>query len=149
MQKAVPYRTWLPIKPESQISRTPSAIVVDNLEDPLKRSGSSSRIKLLVSENAVLVFGRRGCCMCHVIKRLLLGLGVNPAVYEVVDEADEIAVANELSTIDDNNVNGVLKPQFPCVYIGGKLFGGLDKLMAAHITGELIPILKQVGALWL
>jgi hypothetical protein len=29
------------------------------------------------------------------------------------------------------------------------LFGGLDKLMAAHISGELVPILKEAGALWL
>ncbi|KAF7801740.1 glutaredoxin-C9-like [Senna tora] len=42
----------------------------------------------MVSENAVIVIGRRGCCMSHLVKRLLLGLGVNPAVYEV-DEKDE------------------------------------------------------------
>jgi hypothetical protein len=25
----------------------------------------------------------------------------------------------------------------------------LDTLMAAHISGELVPILKEAGALWL
>jgi len=49
------------------------------------------------------------------VKRLLQGLGVNPAVHEVA----------------------------------GKLLGGLDRLMAVHISGELVPILKKAGALWL
>ncbi|KAJ0052809.1 hypothetical protein Pint_02342 [Pistacia integerrima] len=92
----------------------------------------------MVSENAVIVFARRGCCMSHVVKRLLLGLGVNPAVYEV-DEEDEI-----------NKGNGIdQKVQFPAVFIGGKLFGGLDRIMATHISGELIPVLKEAKALWL
>ena len=87
--------------------------------------------------------------MSHVVKRLLLGLGVNPAVYEV-EEKDEEGVARELEAIGggvgdgDNN-----KVQFPAVFIGGKLFGGLDRIMATHISGELVPILKQAGALWL
>jgi hypothetical protein len=29
------------------------------------------------------------------------------------------------------------------------LFGGLERVMATHITGELVPILKDAGALWL
>jgi glutaredoxin-related protein len=35
------------------------------------------------------------------------------------------------------------------VFIGGNLFGGLDRIMATHISGELVPILKQARALWL
>ncbi|KAI3989356.1 hypothetical protein MKX01_026939 [Papaver californicum] len=175
MQQAIQYRTWLPNQSETHqiISRQSSSLkMVDiNLEDPLKKGATkinddySSRGKLeagikgLVSENAVLVFGRRGCCMCHVMKRLLLALGVNPTVYEVIDEADEISVINELlsATETHNNDHKGRKEthidnselQFPAVYIGGKLFGGLDRLMGAHITGELIPKLKQAGALWL
>uniref|UniRef100_A0A0D3ES93 Uncharacterized protein n=1 Tax=Oryza barthii TaxID=65489 RepID=A0A0D3ES93_9ORYZ len=37
----------------------------------------------------------------------------------------------------------------PAVFVGGKLLGGLDRLMAVHISGELVPILKKAGALWL
>ena len=102
----------------------------------------------MVSENAVIVFGRRGCCMSHVVKRLLLGLGVNPAVYDV-DEKDEVAVVRELEAIGGNDDGKKVNVQFPAVFIGGKLFGGLDRLMATHISGELIPILKEAGALWL
>lgn len=104
----------------------------------------------MVSENAVIVIARRGCCMSHVVKRLLLGLGVNPAVYEV-EEKDEEGVATQLeATIrsDDGNTQQG-KVQFPAVFIGGKLFGGLDRIMATHIYGELVPILKKAGALWL
>lgn len=88
--------------------------------------------------------------MCHVVRRLLQGLGVNPTVAEV-DEKDEAAVTKELSRmvgveeghLDDGRV------QFPVVFVGGKLFGGLERVMATHISGELVPILKEAGALWL
>ncbi|MBA0787577.1 hypothetical protein Gotri_026251 [Gossypium trilobum] len=73
---------------------------------------------------------------------LLLGLGVNPAVCEV-DEEKEEAVLHELSVTNGGGV------QFPAVFVGGKLFGGLDRVMSTHITGELVPILKEAGALWL
>ncbi|KAI9093361.1 hypothetical protein K1719_027375 [Acacia pycnantha] len=89
----------------------------------------------------------RGCCMSHVVKRLLLGLGVNPAVYDV-DDKDEAGVVTELQALIQGNDQGD-KVHFPAVFIGGKLFGGLDRLMATHISGDLIPILKQAGALWL
>ena len=103
----------------------------------------------IVSENAVIVFARKGCCMSHVVRRLLLALGVNPAVYEI-EEADEVGALRELEMIcrsdaskDGNNL------QLPAVFIGGKLFGGLDEVMATHISGELVPVLKDAGALWL
>ncbi|KAE9599894.1 hypothetical protein Lal_00046013 [Lupinus albus] len=106
----------------------------------------------MVSHNAVIVFGRCGCCMSHVVKRLLQGLGANPAIYEV-EEKDEVGFARELEAIvGDNNIGydgKMIKIQFPIVFIGGKLFGGLDRLMATHISGELVPMLKEVGALWL
>lgn len=98
------------------------------------------KVKVLAAENAVLVVGRRGCCMCHVVKRLLLGLGANPLVHEVEDEREVAGVegSDDLSAV-----------QFPVVFIGGKMVGGTEWLMAAHITGELVPILKKAGALWL
>ncbi|KAL3754670.1 hypothetical protein ACJRO7_001859 [Eucalyptus globulus] len=110
---------------------------------PLRRPDG---VREVVSENALIVVGRRGCCMAHVVKRLLLGLGVNPAVYEV-DEEEEKGVADELERIGGGGGGGEV--QFPAVFIGGRLFGGLDRVMATHISGELVPILRQAGALWL
>ncbi|CDY15476.1 BnaA08g27600D [Brassica napus] len=44
-------------------------------------------------ENAVVVFARRGCCMGHVARRLLLTHGVNPLVAEVDDEDENIIIS--------------------------------------------------------
>ncbi|URE17286.1 hypothetical protein MUK42_11442 [Musa troglodytarum] len=73
--------------------------------------------------------------MVHVVRKLLLGQGVNPVVCEVGEDADEAATASGAG--------------LPAVFVGGRLVGGLDRLMAVHIAGELVPILKQAGALWL
>ncbi|VFQ89486.1 unnamed protein product [Cuscuta campestris] len=114
----------------------------------------TARLGSLVSENAIIMFGRRGCCMSHVVQRLLFGLGVNPTIYDV-DEEDEPTVAYELSRIircaaaGGNNPAAVQLPPFPAVFIGGKLFGGVDEVIAAHISGDLVPLLRRAGALWL
>ncbi|XP_054813895.1 glutaredoxin-C9-like [Prosopis cineraria] len=143
MQQAIPCRSsWRPLLPHhSHFNPTSTSSSVS----ALNRGSSEGMVKNMVSENAVIVFARRGCCMSHVVKRLLLGLGVNPAVYEV-DEEDEVGVVTELQETSDREQG---KVQFPAVFIGGKLFGGLDRLMATHISGELVPILKDAGALWL
>ncbi|CAH9123642.1 unnamed protein product [Cuscuta epithymum] len=104
---------------------------------------------LLVAENAIMVFGRRGCCMCYVMKRLFLALGANPTIYDV-DVEDEAAVTNHLSRILNSTEDPAAQmPSFPAVFIGGRLFGDLDKVLAAHISGDLVPLLRKAGALWL
>jgi glutaredoxin 3 len=37
----------------------------------------------------------------------------------------------------------------PVVFIGGKLVGSMDRVLAFHINGSLVPLLKDAGALWL
>ncbi|BAT90076.1 hypothetical protein LR48_Vigan08g101700 [Vigna angularis] len=147
MQEAIPYRSWQPL-----ISSSPttthfiSSINNTNNTNSITPSFASTKmVPNMVLENAVIVFARRGCCMSHVVQRLLLGLGVNPAMHEV-EEKDEVGVVRELEAIVGGNENNM---QFPAVFIGGKLFGGLDRLMATHISGELVPILKEARALWL
>ncbi|CAA0823730.1 Unknown protein [Striga hermonthica] len=44
----------------------------------------------LVRRNAVVVFTVGGCCMGHVVKQLLLGLGVGPAVVELEGHTKKI-----------------------------------------------------------
>ncbi|KAK4484474.1 hypothetical protein RD792_007057 [Penstemon davidsonii] len=111
-------------------------------------------LKRMVEENAVIVFARKGCCLSHVVKCLLRGLGANPTAYEV-EEKDLNGVVLELeekvvgSTLGGGGGKEGRRLQFPAVFIGGQWFGGLDRIMAAHITGELTPMLKQAGALWL
>ncbi|KAJ6885938.1 glutaredoxin-C9-like [Populus alba x Populus x berolinensis] len=152
MQEAIPFRAYSPATTSGN-RRLPArdhggantssghVLVVTN--------GHENHVQKLVLENSVIVFGKRGCCMCHVVKRLLLGLGVNPPVFEV-EEQEEDDVIKELSMINsDRGGEGADQVQFPAVFVGGKLFGGLERVMATHITGELVPILKDAGALWL
>ncbi|KAK7257403.1 hypothetical protein RIF29_31359 [Crotalaria pallida] len=157
MQQAIPFRSWQPLyshthTPTTHIfTITPHNIINTNNNTPSSPSSHNNNKPLegmvlnMVLENAVIVFATRGCCMSHVVKSLLHGLGVNPAVHEV-EENDEVSVVRELEIVA-NNEHG--KVQFPAVFVGGKLFGGLDRLMATHISGELVPMLKDAGALWL
>ncbi|XP_022777333.1 glutaredoxin-C9 [Durio zibethinus] len=143
MQEAIPYKSYMAATAVG--SRSPRNFLDDAKNGGgLVTNGTENSVTQSVVENAVVVFGRRGCCMCHVVKKLLLGLGVNPVVFEV-DEEKEEAVLNELSVINGDG-GGI---QFPAVFVGGKLFGGLDRVMSTHISGELVPILKDAGALWL
>ncbi|KAM7277072.1 hypothetical protein ACFE04_018938 [Oxalis oulophora] len=136
MQEAIPYKPSSWPTPPPQARQEPCMMTTTNIVK------GSTNVHKLVSENAVIVFTRKGCCMGHVVKRLLLCLGVNPPIYEV-EEEEEVRVIDEIGKkMDDGD-------QFPVVFIGGELFGGLDKVMATHISGELVPLLKQAGALWL
>ncbi|GFP97538.1 glutaredoxin-c9 [Phtheirospermum japonicum] len=104
-------------------------------------------VRDLVAENAVMVFGRKGCCMCHVVKLLLQGHGVNPTVLDV-DEQNEADVTRQWSAF--HGIEGpAAAAKFPAVFVGGELLGGLDEIMGAHISGELVPRLRAAGALWL
>ncbi|CAM0880635.1 unnamed protein product [Alopecurus aequalis] len=123
-------------------------------------AASTDDVRRTVEEKPVVVVGRRGCCMAHVARRLLLGQGANPAVLEVGDDADPATLVVALRSKDNSANKGVTvvdaygvasarHAAFPAVFIGGRLVGGLDRLMAMHIAGELVPVLKQAGALWL
>ncbi|CAL5325455.1 unnamed protein product [Camellia sinensis] len=88
--------------------------------------------------------------MCHAIKRLFCGMGVNPTVYELDQDPRGKEMEKSLkrlivgSTSSSSSLSGV-----PVVFIGGKLVGDMDRVMASHITGTLVPLLKAAGALWL
>ncbi|XP_042037999.1 glutaredoxin-C9-like [Salvia splendens] len=125
MQQAIPYRNRAP-------TSSPPAFALD---------GRSVREQ--VAEKAVVVFARRGCCMCHVMKLLLHGHGVYPSIFHV-DDHNEAEVNEELSKII-----GAAAPQLPAVFLAGELFGGIEKIMGAHISGELVPRLREARALWL
>ncbi|GAV87506.1 Glutaredoxin domain-containing protein [Cephalotus follicularis] len=141
MQEAIPFKTY--IRSSARDPRDEIASCGGGQQVPNR---TANGVGQMVQKNAVVVFGRRGCCMCHVVKRLLIGLGVNPAVFDV-DEGHEGAVVDELLTIEGGKDGQMI--QFPVIFVGGRLFGGLERVMATHISGELVPILKDAGALWL
>ncbi|QCE16394.1 glutaredoxin-C6-like [Vigna unguiculata] len=95
---------------------------------------TETRIQRLISEHPVIIFTRSSCCMCHVMKKLLATIGVHPTVIE----------------LDDNEIAALPLPDTvaPAAFIGGNCIGGLESLVALHVSGHLIPKLVQVGALW-
>ncbi|KAL6350413.1 hypothetical protein AAG906_004364 [Vitis piasezkii] len=107
------------------------------MADPLER------VARLASENAVVIFSLSSCCMCHAVKRLFCGMGVNPTVYELDQDPRGKEIERALMRLLGNS------PAVPVVFIGGKLVGSMDSVMASHINGTLVPLLKEAGALWL
>ncbi|XP_057458538.1 glutaredoxin-C6-like [Lotus japonicus] len=96
---------------------------------------TESRIERLISENPVIIFTKSSspCCMCHVMKNLLSTIGVHPTVIKLDDHEITAALHNNTTT--------------PAAFIGGTCIGGLESLVALHVTGLLVPKLHQVGAL--
>ncbi|KAJ4878798.1 Monothiol glutaredoxin-S13 [Raphanus sativus] len=140
--KTIPGNSIFRSKTEDKTSSS-SLSWLTSSSPPQNPSSLSTKISsnVLVMENAVVVFARRGCCMGHVMRQLLLTHGVNPLVVEI-DEDDNIIISESGRAV-------INKEKLPVVCIGGKLFGGLEDLMAAHINGDLVPNLRQAGALWL
>ncbi len=107
------------------------------------------RIQRLISENPVIIFSRAACCMCHVMKRLLSTIGVHPTVIELDDE--EIgaltAAAAESSDSSASSSSSSVAAAAPAVFIGGTRVGGLESLVALHLSGHLVPRLVEVGVL--
>ncbi|KAI5006272.1 hypothetical protein ZWY2020_033515 [Hordeum vulgare] len=109
---------------------------------------STDDVRRTVQVKPVVVVGPRGCCKAHGARCLLLGQGANPAVLEVSDDGDPAALLFALQP-KDNSTKVATDVAFPVVFIGGRLLGGLDCLMAMHMAGELVTLLKHAGALWL
>lgn len=109
------------------------------------------RIQRLISENPVIIFSRSSCCMCHVMKRLLSAIGVHPTVIEL--EEEEIAALTPRDHNNDEEEGDSSSPVLggasgtPALYIGGACVGGLESLMALHLSNNLVPKLVEVGAL--
>ncbi|KAH7441064.1 hypothetical protein KP509_03G023600 [Ceratopteris richardii] len=126
---------------------------------PLEESIGS--IERIAAESPVVIFGISTCCMCHVAKALFLGMGVNPRVVEldqnIAGPDMEQALLSQLLLLlykkgdahDHLDMSATMAPTLPAIFVGGQLIGGLDHLMACHISGTLIPLLKDAGALWL
>ncbi|RWR76560.1 monothiol glutaredoxin-S10-like protein [Cinnamomum micranthum f. kanehirae] len=99
-------------------------------------------VQRLASKNAVVIFTKSSCCMCHVVKRLFYDLGVNAAIYELDNGPWEREMEWALSRLLGN-------PSVPAVFIGGKFVGTTENINTLHIQGTLVPMLKAAGALWL
>ncbi|KAJ8619547.1 hypothetical protein MRB53_028076 [Persea americana] len=99
------------------------------------------RVLTVTSQYPVVIFSLSSCCMCHTIKTLFCELGVNPAIHELDKDPNGREMEKVLSRLLGRS------PPVPIVFIGGQLVGSTDRIMTLHISGSLIPLLKEVGAL--
>lgn len=83
--------------------------------------------------------------MCPVVTSLLRELGVNAAVHELDKDPQGREMERELARRLGRGSTSVV----PAVFIGGNLVGGTNRVMALHLAGQLVPMLKNAGALWL
>ncbi|XVF48682.1 hypothetical protein PTKIN_Ptkin03bG0209500 [Pterospermum kingtungense] len=131
-----------PPPPSSSSSMSTNAITGAGLSIDEEES-TETRIQRLISEHPVIIFSRPSCCMCHVMKKLLATIGVHPTVIELDDH--EIASLPQPSPAHDNLSSQ--NPPAPAVFIGGTCVGGLESLVALHLSGHLVQKLVEVGAL--
>ncbi|KAK1292439.1 putative glutaredoxin-C14 [Acorus calamus] len=101
------------------------------------------KVLKLASQRAVVIFSVSSCCMCHTIKTLFCDLGVNPAIHELDQDPKGKEMERALIRLLGRN------PPVPVVFIGGQLVGSTDKVMSLHLSGNLIPLLREAGAIWL
>ena len=102
-------------------------------------------LKRIVEGNVVVVVRRRGCCMSYIAHRLLQELRANRTICEISEGfAEKITLMDKIANILSGDDKHLVIPLFLVVFIGGKLVSGLDRLIAIHISRELIPILKQL-----
>ncbi|KAF3505101.1 hypothetical protein Bca4012_046262 [Brassica carinata] len=109
------------------------------------------RIESMAAENAVVIFSVSTCSMCHAMKRLFRGMGVSPAVHELDLHPYGVDVHRALLRLLGCSSGGSTTSPgtLPVVFIGGKMVGSMERVMASHINGSLVPLLKDAGALWL
>ncbi|XP_051131525.1 monothiol glutaredoxin-S1-like [Andrographis paniculata] len=99
-------------------------------------------VERLVEDKAVVIFSKSTCGMSHAVKTLISSFGANPTVYEV----DELPEGHQLekALLSQRKVSS-----FPVVYIGQQLVGGEAELMSLHVKAQLVPLLKNAGAIWI
>lgn len=120
-----------------------AAAAAERWRNDKRVAAAMEKVQRTARESAVVIFGVSGCCMCHAVKRLFCNLGVNPTVHEL--DVDPLGAEMEAAL---RRLLGAAAA-VPVVFVGGKLVGAVDGVMAAHITGSLVPLLKDAGALWL
>ncbi|CAN1217522.1 GRXC6 [Linum perenne] len=125
-----------PPPPSTTTSSSSASLSIDAVES------AEDRIQRLISENPVIIFSRSSCSMCHVMKKLLATIGVNPTVIELEDhEISALPLPPPTKHASRNQMA-------PAVFIGGTCVGGLESLVGLHLSGHLVPKLVEVGALW-
>lgn len=101
------------------------------------------KVMKLASQRAVVIFSLSSCYMCYSIKSLFHDLGVNAAIIELDQEPRGAEMEKALTKLLGR------KPPVPAIFIGGRFVGFTDNIMTLHLGGNLVPMLRDAGALWL
>ncbi|KAK1294850.1 Glutaredoxin-C1 [Acorus calamus] len=101
------------------------------------------RVLHLASQRAVVIFTVSTCSMCHAIKTFFSDMGVNPTIHELDQDPRGRDMERALVRLLGRN------PAVPAVFIGGQLIGRTDRVMSLHLSGKLVPLLREAGAIWL
>lgn len=96
----------------------------------------------MVAEKPVVIFSKSTCCLSHSVTSLIRSFGANPTVYEL----DEMSNGQQ---IESALLQMGCKPSVPAVFIGQQFTGGSKKIMSLHVRNELVPMLKNAGAIWI
>ena len=105
----------------------------------------ADRVTTLASQQAVVIFGSSNCHMCHAVHTLFTDLGVSWMVHDL----DKDPQGKDVKRVLAGMVGPARSSPLPAVFIGGALVGPTDRVMSLHVGGQLVPLLRQAGALWL
>ncbi|XP_039126608.1 putative glutaredoxin-C14 [Dioscorea cayenensis subsp. rotundata] len=97
----------------------------------------------LVSQRAVVIFSKSSCYMCYTVKRLFTDLGVNVSVHELDQDPNGKEIERALINLLGKSSS------VPAVFISGKFIGYTEKVMSLHLSGDLMILLRNAGAIWL
>ncbi|KAM0893997.1 hypothetical protein ACQ4PT_024738 [Festuca glaucescens] len=98
------------------------------------------RVTRLSAKEAVVIFAAsNGCPMSQAATALFSDLGVCPAVHKLDKDPCGREVERELACAS--------REPIPAIFIGGKLVGSTNTIMSLHLSGKLVPLLKDAGAI--
>ncbi|WOL09079.1 glutaredoxin-C7-like [Canna indica] len=99
------------------------ALTIDGVEGPERRT------ERVIQESPVVVVSRRGCYMGYVMRRLLAAISAHPTVI-MLEEGEAAPMATTL----------------PALFVSGADIGGIEGLIALHLSGRLLTLLQEAGA---
>ncbi|PHT55917.1 hypothetical protein CQW23_04403 [Capsicum baccatum] len=100
----------------------------------------------LIAENAILIVSMSECCMCALVKSLLVLLGVNPVIFKV-DEKEKTYVLIKLIKMNEGVSNDTGEAwELTTVYIRGKdLEGNFLATMDNNALGVILAGLEMIN----
>jgi glutaredoxin 3 len=99
-------------------------------------------VSSLVGEKPVVIFSKSTCCLSHSVTSLIRSFGANLSAYDLDKIENGSQIESELLQMG-------IKPSVPAVFIGQQFRGGSKKIMSLHVRNELVPMLKEAGAIWM